>query len=139
MGARPSKGSLEEHTMYTSLRTTLITLFALTLTFGCDASQDIADASRAAEEGRDSSDTRTDDRSRDQSELAGEAPADYGPGHFSAGEAAGESGIYDEDVAGGSSGALLPTGRIVDEVAGVPVTMIDCVVFGDVARYHRRG
>ena len=31
-----------------------------------------------------------------------------------------------EDIAGGSSGALLPTGRTVDEVAGVPVTMIDC-------------
>ncbi len=30
-----------------------------------------------------------------------------------------------EDIAGGSCGALLPTGNVVDTVAGVPVTMID--------------
>lgn len=30
-----------------------------------------------------------------------------------------------ENVAGSSCGALLPTGRIVDEVAGVPVTLVD--------------
>jgi 4-oxalomesaconate tautomerase len=30
------------------------------------------------------------------------------------------------EVAGGSCGALLPTGRVTDEIAGVTVTLIDC-------------
>jgi 4-oxalomesaconate tautomerase len=29
-------------------------------------------------------------------------------------------------VAGGGSGSLLPTGHVLDEIAGVPVTLIDC-------------